>query len=39
LARLIGEQSKKFNEDCTKMGIIPTVDASGMERQAIRMVE
>ncbi|CDW76193.1 UNKNOWN [Stylonychia lemnae] len=39
LKRLIGEQDKKFNEDCTKMGIIPTVDASGMERQAIRMVE
>jgi hypothetical protein len=32
LKRLIREQDKKFNDDCHKLGIVPTVDAQAMER-------
>jgi len=32
LKRQISEQERKFNEECSKMGILPTVDASSMER-------
>eukprot|EP00347_Sterkiella_histriomuscorum_P024302 403331603 len=39
LKRSIQDQDRKFNEDCLKMGIAPTIDASSMERQSISMVE
>lgn len=39
LKRLIKEQDKRFSEECTKLGIVPTIDPNSLERQAIKMVE
>ena len=32
LKRNIKEQDRKFNEECQKLGIVPTVDAEALER-------
>jgi len=39
LKRNIKEQDRKFNEECQKMGILPTIDSEALERQAIKIID
>jgi hypothetical protein len=39
LKRNIKEQDRKFNEESQKLGIVPTVDAEALERQAIKIID
>jgi len=39
LKRSVKDNEKRFTEECLKAGVMATVDASAMERQAVKTVE
>jgi len=38
LKRIIKDKERMFTDECQKLGILPTVDANSLERQAIKLV-